>query len=200
MAEGAPTEWIEGCRTAHAALVADLAGLTDDQARAPSLLPGWSVGHVLTHIARNADSVVRRLQGAARGEVLDQYVGGVEGRSAEIDAGAGRRADDLVADVRTSSATAEQVMADLPPEAWDALSRTSRGVLETSRDAVFSRWREVAVHHGDLGLRGDPVVLPPGLVAAWLPREVDRLPSRTDPAELLAWVLGRGPAPTLTPW
>ena len=32
-------------------------------ARGPSLLPGWTRGHVLTHIARHADSVIRALQG-----------------------------------------------------------------------------------------------------------------------------------------
>ncbi len=77
-------------------------------------------------------------------------------------------------------------------------SRTSRGVVETSRDAVLSRWREVVVHHGDLGL--GPVPLPEDLVAAWLPLELPRLAERTDPRALLAWVVGRGDAPTLAPW
>ncbi len=45
--------------------------------RGPSLLPEWSDGHVLTHLARNADSVVRRMEGAARGELVDQYPGGL---------------------------------------------------------------------------------------------------------------------------
>ena len=89
-------------------------------------------------------------------------------------------------------------MADLPDKAWDAPSRTSRGMVETSRDAVFSRWREVVVHHGDLGLA--PVSWPPSLVAAWLPRELPRLAERADPERLLAWVLGRGEAPALDPW
>jgi maleylpyruvate isomerase len=198
MAEGAPTAWISGCVTAHAALLSDLTGLTDAQAAGPSLLPGWSIGHVLTHIARNADSVVRRLDGAARRELLDQYAGGMEERRARIDEGAGRTADELVADVRVSAAGVEVVMATLPEGAWDAPSRTSRGVVETSRDAVFSRWREVVIHHGDLGL--SPVPLPPTLVGAWLPRELPLLSGRADQTELLAWVLGRGPAPTLAPW
>jgi len=197
-AAGAPSVWISGCATAHADLLADLGGLSDTQARGPSLLPGWSVGHVLTHIARNADSVVRRLEGAARGEVLDQYAGGLEERQARIEAGAGRRAADLVADVADSAAAVERVLADLPPAAWDHPSRTSRGVLEPSRDAVFARWREVVVHHGDLGFR--PVPLPAALVEAWLPRELPALASRADPSELLAWVLGRRPAPLLSPW
>jgi maleylpyruvate isomerase len=184
----------------HAALLADLDGLTDLQAAGPSALPDWSVGHLLTHVARNADSVVRRLQGARRGEVLDQYAGGVEGRRSEIDAGAGRSAAELVADVRQSAAAVDAVIADLPLPAWDALSRTSRGVLETSRHVVFSRWREVAVHRGDLGLHPGPVPLPPELVDAWLPTELAALPGRCDPAELLAWILGRGPSPDLPPW
>jgi hypothetical protein len=70
--------------------------------------------------------------------------------------------------------------------------------VETSRDAVLSRWREVVVHHGDLGLA--PIALPPALVAAWLPRELARLGERTDPSRLLAWIIGRGEAPALDPW
>ena len=55
---------------------------------------------------------------------------------------------------------------------------------------MLSRWREVVVHHGDLGL--GPVPLPEDLVAAWLPRELPRLAERTDPEALLAWIIGRG--------
>jgi hypothetical protein len=71
-------------------------------------------------------------------------------------------------------------------------------VVEPSRDAVFSRWREVVVHQGDLGL--GPVPLPPTLVAVWLARELPRLGERTDAAALLTWVIGRGDAPELTSW
>jgi hypothetical protein len=100
--------------------------------------------------------------------------------------------------VRVSSAAVARVVAELPAAAWDAPSRTSRGVVEPSRDAVFSRWCEVVVHHGDLGL--GPVPLPPALVAAWLDRELPRLGERTHAAALLGWVIGRGEAPELAPW
>jgi maleylpyruvate isomerase len=155
---------------------------------------------VLTHIARNADSVVRRLQGAVRGEVLDQYVGGLNGRASEIEAGADRPAVELVADVRESAQAVERIWATLPITAWDALSRSSRDVEEDGRVVVFSRWREVAIHHRDLGLTEEPVPLPAALVELCLPRELERLAGRTDPAELLAWTFGRGPAPKLAPW
>jgi maleylpyruvate isomerase len=195
---GPPHEWIDGCLAAQASLEGSLVGLDDATARSASLLPGWSVGHVLTHIARNADSVVWRLEGAARGEQRDQYPGGLEQRRDDIEAGAVRPADELVADVRASSAAVVRVTAELPDEAWDAPSRTARGVVEPSRDAIFSRWREVVVHHGDLGF--GPVPLPPVLVAEWLARELPRLGERTDATALLAWVIGRGDAPPLAPW
>jgi len=195
---GPPTEWVAGCAAAQAGLDAALVGLDDTTARRPSLLPGWSVGHVLSHIARNADSVVWRLEGAARGELRDQYPGGLAQRRADIEAGAGRSAAALAADVQATSAAVVQSMAGLPAAAWDAPSRTSRGVVESSRDAVLSRWREVVVHHGDLDL--GPVPLPPALVEAWLPRELPRLAERTDPARLLQWIIGRGDPPVLAAW
>jgi maleylpyruvate isomerase len=183
---------------AQAVLLEDIAGLDDAAARRPSLLPGWTVGHVLTHIARNGDSLVWRLEGAAEGEVRDQYPGGLERRAGDIEEGAHRPAAELVRDVEASARAVERVMTDLSPGGWDALSRTSRGVEETSRHAALSRWREVVVHHGDLGL--GPVPLPPELVAVWLPRELPRLAERSDPAELLSWIIGRGEPPVLTPW
>ena len=77
---------------AHRALVDHLeamAGGAGADPALPSLLPGWTRGHVLTHIARNADSFVRVLEAARRGEVVTQYEGGVDGRNADIEAGAG---------------------------------------------------------------------------------------------------------------
>ena len=37
-----------------------LTELSDDDVRAPSLLPGWTRGHVITHVARNADALAWR--------------------------------------------------------------------------------------------------------------------------------------------
>lgn len=48
-------------------LIAGVGGLTDAGARGSSLLPGWSRGHVLTHLARNAEGGVRLLGWARTG-------------------------------------------------------------------------------------------------------------------------------------
>ena len=54
-----PDDLFEGVRTSTAALVETLGGgqWTDDYVRGASLLAGWTRGHVLTHIARNADGI-----------------------------------------------------------------------------------------------------------------------------------------------
>ena len=77
-------------RAAHGALAASIDGLDDETARRPSLLPGWTVGHVLAHLARNADGMRGMLDGGGRGEVAAQYPGGAAQREADIAAGAGR--------------------------------------------------------------------------------------------------------------
>lgn len=133
-----PERDIAGCAAAHATLNANLAGLTDADARRPSLLPGWTVGHVLTHIARNADSVTRRLEGAARGEIVDQYTGGYDGRAAEIDAGATRPAAALLADVHGTSAVLDALCAALDDDVWERPTRTVAGEVLPASSVVFS--------------------------------------------------------------
>lgn len=137
---------IEGTRRAHAELDAVLDRLTDAEVRGPSRLPGWTRGHLLTHLARNADSVVRRLEGALADEVRDQYVGGLAGRAAEIEAGAGRDLAALVADVRQTSAAVEQICAAMPDDAWGRMTRSVSGEVQPAAQVMFSRWREVEVH------------------------------------------------------
>lgn len=132
---------VAGVTDAHRRLERAIAALSDDDARAPSLLDGWSVGHVLTHIARNAESFVRLLEGARRGEKVEQYPGGKPGRDAAIADGAGRSATALVDDVRQQNASLEACWASFAEVPQDL------GV----DDLPLRRWREVEVHHADLG-------------------------------------------------
>jgi len=65
-----PTDDIERVADAQARFDTAIAGLSDADVRRPSALPDWTVGHVLTHVARNADSHVRRTRAAQRHEVV----------------------------------------------------------------------------------------------------------------------------------
>ncbi|MEP7201354.1 MAG: maleylpyruvate isomerase N-terminal domain-containing protein [Ilumatobacteraceae bacterium] len=140
-----------GAAKAHDSVIAALQDLTDEQARRPSLLPDWTVGHVVTHIARNADGHVRMLDAARRGQVSPMYPGGSQQRTRDIEAGAGRPAAELAADVTATVAQIEALWAEMTDEAW-----TGRGITAAGESVVaelpFIRWREVAVHHADLGL------------------------------------------------
>ncbi|MDQ1373676.1 MAG: maleylpyruvate isomerase, partial [Actinomycetota bacterium] len=65
----------------------------------------------------------------------------------------------------------------------------------------FQRWREVEVHHADLGVGYSSADWPESLAARWLPETLATLPERTDQRQLLAWALGRSDAaPPLQAW
>ncbi len=189
---------IAGCRTAHQRLFSTLDTLDDEGAGRPSRLPGWTVGHVLTHLARNADSHVRMLDGARRGEALEQYAGGYEQRTDDIEAGARRRAEVLVTDVRSSAIRLEEAWAAAPAEAWDGHG-LARGRRWECRDLPFHRWREVELHHVDLGLGYEITDWPDGYVIRELPEVLAALPQRIPDGDeqrrLLAWLVGRADEP-----
>jgi maleylpyruvate isomerase len=137
---------------AHAELHEHLAALTGRPGADPtlaSLLPGWTRGHVLTHIARNADSFVRVLDAARRGEVVTQYERGGESRNADIEAGATRDWESLVDDVRSSATRLDEVFAT--QDRWDLSMTNVQGESVPHADLPFRRLREVVVHHADLG-------------------------------------------------
>jgi maleylpyruvate isomerase len=197
---------VAGAATAHQGLLAMLderadAGTLDGAA--PSRLPDWTIGHVLTHLARNADSIVRVLEAAARGDVIDRYEGGLARRNAEIEAGAGRPAEELVADVRTTIWRLEQTWS--VQSRWDGRSREGEGREIPITDFPFLRWREVEVHRADLGLGYEPTDWPAEYVRQdlrWMemrwnarrPMGMTGLPQAAldaPPHERLAWLLGR---------
>ena len=64
--------------------LAALTELTDEDCRAPSALPGWSRGHVITHLSRNADGLVNLLHWAQTGVETTMYESN-EQRAADIE-------------------------------------------------------------------------------------------------------------------
>jgi maleylpyruvate isomerase len=116
--------------------------------RAPSLLPGWSRAHVLTHLARQADSLVNLLTAARTGEDIPQYPSAAA-RDADIEAGAGRAPEELLGDLRAAATRFAEAAAAMPPGAWAAAVRTSRG-SRVAATLPWGRLRELEVHHVDL--------------------------------------------------
>jgi maleylpyruvate isomerase len=149
----APATDIRGARAAHQALLRTARKFRDADIARPSLLPDWTVGHVLTHIARNADGHCNMFDGAAVGEVFAQYPGGTTQRVDEIEQGARRRAAEIVRDLETTIARLEQHWADTTDEMWTTgRCRSFAGEMALAVQP-FRRWREVEVHHHDLGAK-----------------------------------------------
>jgi len=209
----APSADIEAVAAAHRRLAQHIQGLTDDVVRRPSLLPDWTVGHTLTHLARNADSHVRRTEGAMAGVFVEQYPGGRAGREADIEAGASRPADQIRDDVLQTAATLDAIWRQTPEAAWSAVSRDVSGQERQLQELPARRWQEVEVHLVDLDIGVSYRDWSDEFVAAWLPRTRAQigsklgpdasLPHLEDPRDELAWLYGRlrrDHLPALPPW
>ena len=85
-------------------LLATADALTDAQAAAPSRLPGWTRGHVLTHLARNADGFRNLLAWAAHRGPRRRCTPARRPGPRPSRQGAGRSAAELAADLRESAA------------------------------------------------------------------------------------------------
>jgi maleylpyruvate isomerase len=176
------------------------------------VLPGWTVGHVATHIARNAEGHIRMLAAAARGEVAAMYPGGREQRTSDIEAGSRRSAAELIADVTATANELAATWASMPVEAWSGRGDLVGGEVVVS-DLPFIRWREVAVHHSDLAIGftwsdWDPEYVRVELVRStmlWASRKpmgMTDLPPQAlsvPPHHRAAWLLGRAEIEGLAP-
>jgi len=198
-AMGPPQPMIAGCIAAHARLVAHLEKVDDVVLRRPSRLEGWSIGHVLTHLSRNADSFVRMLEAAEMGESVVQYPGGTDQREGDIDSGAARSAAACVNDVSRSNARLEKAFAGASPTAWEGAGVWMNGLPAPCRRLPFRRWREVEFHLVDLGLGYEPRDWPAEFVSLALAETLSELPPRIadgrQRASLLAWLAGRQDTP-----
>jgi maleylpyruvate isomerase len=199
---------------AHRRLGDALAGLTDDAAREPSLLPGWTRGHVLAHLADAARARTRVVEHALRGEAVAMWAPGE--RDTIIDATAGRTADEHRAAVVAQAGALERVWSRV--EDWTAFA-----------PAVYTRWREVWIHLVDtdvgigpadwpedfadhaVGFLRERIPADTSLTATDVPRRWGGQAGDTGVAgpirDLAAWLTGRGdgagltaPLPPLGPW
>jgi maleylpyruvate isomerase len=201
---------------ATARFLGTISDLTDDDVRAPSLLPGWSRGHVITHVARNADALTRVLHGAQFEEPHAMY-DSAEQRDADIEAGAGRTAAELKSDAVAACGRWVQAANEVHRSHLDSPGcRLPGGETWPAYRVGAMRWTEVEVHHADLGLAYTASDWPPSFVDHLMKRRHRELaddevavrwtatdtgaswstgdgPEVTGPASAIVWwLLGRG--------
>jgi maleylpyruvate isomerase len=200
---------IDAVVTAHDALLHSLADLDDTSIREPSLLPGWSRGHVLTHVARNADGLANLARWAWTGVRTPMYESR-EKRDADIETGASElRADLSAAQQRFVDAFAQTAGAEHLSTV--TFGRDDR--VATADELPMIRLSEVEIHHVDLDLGYTPAHWPESFVERMLSRVCDDLGKRDVPGVTLhgvddgrTWKIGdgshvvTGPAPALLAW
>ncbi|GHI09754.1 hypothetical protein AQI88_16435 [Streptomyces cellostaticus] len=201
-----------------ARLGATLDVLTDLKAREPSGLPGWSRGHVITHLARSAD-VYRWLLTVARTGAEP----GPRADAATLDRalrdGAQRDAAGLVTDLRRSLDRLLDEATAMPAERWPTLVTALAGWRHPAWYTLHRARRELETHHVDLNLGYTTADWPAGYVTWALDESIAALaardfpiarieatdlarawplaatgPTATGPGHaLLAWLTGRAP-------
>ncbi|MER6013172.1 maleylpyruvate isomerase family mycothiol-dependent enzyme [Streptomyces bluensis] len=194
-------------RDATERLLSAAAELDNARVPEPSRLPGWTRGHILAHLARNADALVNVLQGRP------MYAPGAA-RDADIERDAPRPLDVQLADVRDSADRFQKTASGFAD--WSRTVELRNGVTDQAARVPFRRWIEVELHHVDLGIGYDLEDLPEEFVEREIAFLTDRFAGHPEvPLTRLtdgtrAWSTGRtaaepeatvtGPAPALLGW
>lgn len=177
----------------------------DDAFAAPSVLPGWSRAHVLTHVARSADSMINMLDWARTGVETPGYASD-ESRLADIEAGAARPPAEIRADVDESSDRLAAAARAMPDEAWAATVRTRQGDEVPAEIIPWARARETWIHAVDLDVGASFTDLPTPMLAELI-GDVARAVGAAEgcpPLRLVAadlervWTLGDGSGPQVS--
>lgn len=152
-------------RDATERLLTAAAKLDDASVSEPSRLPGWTRGHVMAHLSRNADALVNVLEGRP-------MYASAEARDADIERDAPRPLDVQLADLRDSAARFQE--AGAAPADWSRTVELRNGVTDSASRVPFRRWAEVELHHVDLGIGYELEDLP----EEFTQREIDFLAAR----------------------
>ncbi len=185
-------------RDATERLLTAAAELDDNAVAAPSRLPGWTRGHVLAHLARNADALVNVLQGRP-------MYASEDARNADIERDAPRPLDVQLADVRESAGRFQDA-ASVPAD-WSRTVELRNGITDSASRLPFRRWVEVELHHVDMGIGYELEDLPEKFTEREIAFLADRFAGHSEVPPLLvtdgtrAWSTGRsaaGPEITVT--
>jgi maleylpyruvate isomerase len=153
-------------------LLRTVADLRPSALAEPCALPGWTRGHLLAHLSRNADSLVNLLTGARTGRHLPGYAD-ENAREQGIQDGARRPLEEQLADLRASAERLAEAASAMPADAWGFELRHRRGYTFPASELPWKRLGEVEYHHVDLDAGYTPAHWP----ASFATRELARIAS-----------------------
>ena len=199
-AAGAPVplgESLDWMRDGEVFLSAQLSALPGHGMSEPSLLPGWTRAHVISHLAGNAHGLLNLLAWARTGVETPMYPSPQARRDA-IEQGARLPAAALLGETGASAAALAAAAAQLPGPAWYSPVRSALGRTIPASEVPWMRSREVWIHSVDLDAGPWFDAFPPALVDRLLTEVAAMLTARAGcPAVTLAahdrvraWSLG----------
>ncbi|GAA3112112.1 maleylpyruvate isomerase family mycothiol-dependent enzyme [Streptosporangium carneum] len=142
-------ERVESIAEAHDRLRAATAEMTEEQARASIDLPGWTRGHVLTHLADLSRAFARQARYAVEGRTVEVYDGGRPTRDRNIEANHGREIAWLRDQLDGGLAELEEAWSVLGAADWDRPCAYRDSTLLATQ---LAWWRETELHSVDLGI------------------------------------------------
>jgi maleylpyruvate isomerase len=178
-----PTALLAEVTEATAQLLGSAERLDDEAAHAPCALPGWTRGHLLTHLARNADGLRNLLAWAATGERHDMYPDRAK-KEADIEAGATRSAAQLATDLRESGERFAEAAARITPEQREVLVERRTGGPQRAARIPWWRLEEVLIHHVDLDTGYSPAHWPAEFTGPELEMTAARFTDLTYPTQV----------------
>ncbi|MET9854783.1 maleylpyruvate isomerase family mycothiol-dependent enzyme [Streptomyces sp. NPDC006450] len=174
---------LRSVREATDRLLTAVAKLDNASLAEESHLPGWTRGHVLAHLARNADALVEVFEGRPMYESASS-------RESDIERDAGRPLLEQLEDVR-HSADRWQAVAERPQD-WTRTVELRNGITDTAARVPFRRLIEVELHHVDLNIGYELSDLPQEFTGREIEFLADRWSGRPEvPPTALAAADGR---------
>ncbi|MGE7391519.1 maleylpyruvate isomerase family mycothiol-dependent enzyme [Streptomyces sp. NPDC004126] len=158
-------------REATDRLLTAVAKLDNASLSEESHLPGWTRGHILAHLARNADALVNVLEGRPMYE-------SAAARDADIERDAGRPLEEHLTDLRDSGA--RFLATTEPAQDWQRTVELRNGVTDLAANVPFRRLVEVELHHVDLNVGYELSDLPTGFADREIAFLADRWSGRPD--------------------
>ncbi|MFB6807889.1 maleylpyruvate isomerase family mycothiol-dependent enzyme [Streptomyces sp. NPDC056387] len=174
---------LQSVREATDRLLTAVAKLDNAALAGESHLPGWTRGHVLAHLARNADALVNVLAGRPMYE-------SAEARDSDIERDAPRTLDVQLADLReTHAGFLAQTERD---QDWSRTVELRNGVTDLASNVPFRRLVEVELHHVDLNIGYELSDLPEEFTAREIAFLADRWSARPELPPVTLQVEGDG--------
>jgi len=142
---------VSGLDASATALNRTVDALGTDELAAPSLLPGWTRGHVVAHVALNGDALAGVLDAVLRGEPVAMYESN-DRRDADIDELASAEQPELLDRLLAATTRFSDALEAMDEEAWHGTFTRTPGAEQLPVASVPAmRRRELEIHHADLG-------------------------------------------------